>query len=159
MSHIKLEAPISKSQALLSLTKDVIGTFSQKYKSSKFLAVSQITGTTLFYKKFDSSVKYKGQLLGMGISALRTFILDSFQRPNVNLIKFDDLSIRIINIDDILVYYVYTGEEDDQETMFTRFIERLGSLESFQKYKSPVYNIYKKDEAEISLIVEEIFIN
>ena len=98
-------------------------------------------------------------MLGMGISALRTFILDSFQRPNVNIIKFDDLNIRIVNIDDIIIYYVYVGDGNEQEAMFTQFIERLVSLECFQKYKKPVYSIYKKDESEISLIVEEIFVN
>lgn len=159
MSHIEMEPTSHIGQTIQSFSTGVTKHLVHKIKSSKFLGISQITGMTLFVKKFDENVKYKDQMLGMGISALRTFILDSFQRPNFNTMKFDDLTVKIVNIDDIIVYYVYEGDEDTQEAIFTQFIERLVSLECFQKYKDPVYSVYKKDEKEIALIVEEIFIN
>ncbi len=154
-----MEATNQIRRVIQPFSKDVTKHFAPEEKSSKFLAISQITGMTLYVKKFDESVKYKDQMLGMGISALRTFILDSFQRPNINIIKFDDLTVRIVNIDDIIVYYVYVGDDAAQETIFTEFLERLVSLECFQRYKEPVYSVFKKDEKEIAMIVEEIFIN
>lgn len=125
--------------------------------SSKLLAISQISGTTLFVKKFDEEIKYGGQLLGIGINALRVFLLDSFKRTNITTIQVDELTLRMANIDDVIIYYVYTGDRLEHEYLFTRFLERLVTLECWGRLSLSEYNVYKKDAKSISLVVEEIF--
>lgn len=125
--------------------------------SSKLLAISQISGTTLFVKKFDDKIKYEGQLLGIGINALRVFLLDSFNRTNITTIIVDELTVRMANIDDVIIYYVYTGDRTEHEYRFTSFLERLVTLDCWERLSQFEYDVYKKDVKSISLVVEEIF--
>ncbi|MCE7734454.1 MAG: hypothetical protein GPJ54_06225 [Candidatus Heimdallarchaeota archaeon] len=126
-------------------------------QSSKFLAISRLSGSNLYAKKFDDSLKYDEQLLGLGINALRIFLLDSFKRTNITSINVDELTVRMANIDDIIVYYIYTGLVPEQETRFTHFVERLVAMDCWGRFSESEYNIYKRDTKSISLVVEEIF--
>jgi hypothetical protein len=126
--------------------------------ASKLLAISRISGTTLYVKKFDTTLKYEGQLLGIGINALRVFLLDSFKRTNINCIKVDELTVRMANIDDVIVYYVHTGDKIDHEYRFTQFLERIVSMDCWTRFSLSEHNVYKTDSKSISLMVEEIFL-
>ncbi|OLS24673.1 MAG: hypothetical protein HeimC2_21540 [Candidatus Heimdallarchaeota archaeon LC_2] len=125
--------------------------------TSKLLSISLTSGIPLYEKKFDDTFKYKGQLFTIGINALRVFLLDSFRRVNISSIKVDELTLRMVNIDDVIVYYVYTGDSEVHEKRFTDFLERLTTMDCWRRFSESEYNIYEKDTKSISLIVEEIF--
>ena len=126
-------------------------------RTSKLLSISLTSGIPLYEKKFDDTFKYKGQLFTIGINALRIFLLDSFRRTNITNIIVDELTLRMINIDDVIVYYVYIGDSEVHEKRFNAFIERLVTMDCWRRFSQSEYNIYEKDTKSISLMVEEIF--
>jgi len=128
----------------------------KKY-SSKLLSISLTSGIPLFEKKFDDTFKYKSQLFTIGINALRVFLLDSFRRANITNIIVDELTLRMVNIDDVIVYYVYTGDSVVGEKRFNDFVERLVTMDCWRRFSQSEFNIYEKDTKSISLVVEEIF--
>lgn len=129
----------------------------ERHSSSKLLAISQTSGITLYERKFDNSFKYQGQLLTIGINALRIFLLDSLERTNITSIKIDDLTVRMANIDDVIIYYVYSGQPSENEIRFSSFVERLVTMDCWYRFSQSEFNIYKKDTKSIGLVVEEIF--
>ncbi|MFV2014747.1 MAG: hypothetical protein ACC656_04925 [Candidatus Heimdallarchaeota archaeon] len=153
MENVTTSEPVLGAQTYIStMYKEELSD-----STSKLLAISQISGTTLFVKKFDEEIKYGGQLLGIGINAIRVFLLDSFKRTNITTIQVDELTVMMANIDDVIIYYVYTGDRFEHEYRFTRFLERLVTLECWDRLSQSEYNVYKKDAKSISLVVEEIF--
>lgn len=126
-------------------------------QSSKLLAICRLSGTSLYVKKFDDSLKYDEHLLGIGINALRIFLMDSFKRINISTIKVDELTIRMTNIEDVIIYYIYAGRTIDNEIRFNDFVERLVTMDCWIRFCKSEYNIFNRDSNSISLIVEEIF--
>jgi hypothetical protein len=61
------------------------------------------------------------------------------------------------NIDDVIVYYVHTGDKIDHEYRFTQFLERIVSMDCWTRFSLSEHNVYKTDSKSISLMVEEIF--
>ena len=140
-----------------SVVEDVSHSEFNQDRTSKLLSISLTSGIPLYEKKFDDTFKYKGQLFTIGINALRVFLLDSFRRTNITNIIVDELTFRMLNIDDVIVYYVYTGDSEVHEKRFNAFIERLVTMDCWRRFSQSEYNIYEKDTKSISLMVEEIF--
>jgi hypothetical protein len=131
---------------------------SQQEPLPLLLAISRITGSNLYVKKFNESMKYDEHLIGIGLHAFRIFLQDSFNRDNISTITMDELTVRMTNIDNFVVYYIFIGNSDQEEEKFFEFVNKLVTSKCWDRFSNSDYVVYKNDTKSISNMVEEIFI-
>lgn len=156
MSQSKMDANQTEVEYY---TQDTTPSFNPPIDHSPLLlAINRVHGTSIYTKKFDMSIKYNEELIGIGIHAFRIFLLDAFERKNISSIKIDDMYVKMLEVDDVIVYYIYKGEAEDKEDKFQLFIERLVNLDCWKRFHQSEYSVFKKDSSSITNVVEDIFV-
>lgn len=113
-------------------------------------------GINLYSKVLDGSINIDPQLISGALIAFSTFLGEAFRIKNhIERMIFNDYEIFIMNVDDVIFYYMFIGNEDESLEKITLFINKIKRMAIWKRITNGIPEMSKRSEKQIDKLVNQ----
>ncbi|MHA2089957.1 MAG: hypothetical protein ACW98K_03785 [Candidatus Kariarchaeaceae archaeon] len=122
------------------------------------LLVAGDGGINLFAQSLDGRESIDPQLLTGGLKAFLSFFKEALGVPDqLSSIKLDDFCILPFEIDSLVVYYIFSGNEEGAHEKIAEFLNTLKNKAAWKRMVEQENCVSKRDLKTIQKMVETVF--
>ncbi|MHA2090355.1 MAG: hypothetical protein ACW98K_05805 [Candidatus Kariarchaeaceae archaeon] len=122
--------------------------------------ISQQGGTNLFNYKIDESIQLDPQLISCGLNAFSQFINEAFViKENINKIQFNRYTLFVLHCEQLIIYYLFTGNEVTSIETVTKFMHELINTRVWYELNQKPYQVTTRQKAELRILVRHHFLD